>query len=68
LISKLAPSVALPMGEKAGGWRDELTPDQVARIEADRAPMMRRLGYCRTRQACPFRVTLAPQDNVRHHN
>lgn len=30
---------------KAGGWRDELTPEQAARIEADHAPMMRRLGY-----------------------
>ena len=30
---------------EAGGWRDELTPDQAARIEADHAPMMRRLGY-----------------------
>jgi aryl sulfotransferase len=30
---------------EAGAWRDELTPDQAARIEADHAPMMRRLGY-----------------------
>jgi len=30
---------------KAGGWRDELTAEQVARIEAAHAPMMRRLGY-----------------------
>jgi aryl sulfotransferase len=30
---------------KAGGWRDELTAEQVARIEAEHAPMMRRLGY-----------------------
>lgn len=29
----------------AGGWRDELTEEQVARIEAEHAPMMRRLGY-----------------------
>jgi hypothetical protein len=29
----------------AGAWRDELTPEQVARIEAAHAPMMRRLGY-----------------------
>lgn len=29
----------------AGGWRHELTADQVARIEADHAPMMLRLGY-----------------------
>jgi hypothetical protein len=30
---------------KAGGWRDELTAEQVARIEAAHAPMMQRLGY-----------------------
>ena len=30
---------------EAGAWRDELKPDQAARIEADHAPMMRRLGY-----------------------
>jgi aryl sulfotransferase len=30
---------------EAGAWRDELTPDQAARTEADHAPMMRRLGY-----------------------
>jgi hypothetical protein len=30
---------------EAGGWRDELTAEQVARIEAAHAPMMRRLGY-----------------------
>ena len=29
----------------ADGWRDELTDDQIARIEAAHAPMMRRLGY-----------------------
>ena len=28
-----------------GGWRDELTAEQVARIEAAHAPMMARLGY-----------------------
>jgi hypothetical protein len=28
-----------------GGWRDELMSSQVARIEAEHAPMMRRLGY-----------------------
>lgn len=27
------------------GWRDRLTPAQVARIEADHGPVMRRLGY-----------------------
>ncbi len=30
---------------EAGAWRDELTPEQVARIEAVHGPMMRRLGY-----------------------
>jgi aryl sulfotransferase len=30
---------------EAGAWRDELTPEQVARIEAAHAPMMLRLGY-----------------------
>lgn len=29
----------------AGAWLDELTSDQVARLEADHAPMMARLGY-----------------------
>ena len=29
----------------AGGWRDELTAGQSARIEASHAAMMRRLGY-----------------------
>lgn len=29
----------------AGAWRDELTPAQVARLEADHAAMMIRLGY-----------------------
>jgi hypothetical protein len=30
---------------EAGTWRDELTPEQAARIEDVHAPMMRRLGY-----------------------
>ena len=30
---------------RAGGWRDELTTEQVAAIEADHADMMQRLGY-----------------------
>lgn len=29
----------------AGGWRDELSPAQTARIEADHGVMMQRLGY-----------------------
>jgi hypothetical protein len=29
----------------AGGWRDELTAEQVQRIESVHGPMMRRLGY-----------------------
>ena len=30
---------------EVGAWRDELSAEQVARIEAAHAPMMRRLGY-----------------------
>jgi Sulfotransferase domain len=30
---------------EAGAWRDELSGEQVARIEAAHGPMMRRLGY-----------------------
>ena len=30
---------------EAGAWRDELSAEQVARIEMAHAPMMRRLGY-----------------------
>jgi aryl sulfotransferase len=30
---------------ETGGWRKELSAEQVARIEAAHAPMMRRLGY-----------------------
>jgi hypothetical protein len=30
---------------EVGAWREELTPEQVAQIEAAHAPMMRRLGY-----------------------
>ena len=29
----------------AGGWRDSLSPEQIARIEADHGSMMRSLGY-----------------------
>jgi aryl sulfotransferase len=36
---------------EAGGWRDELTPDQAARIVAAHGAVMRRLGYD---------ITLAP--------
>jgi hypothetical protein len=32
----------------AGGWRDELTAAQVARIESDHGSMMHRLGYARS--------------------
>jgi aryl sulfotransferase len=38
---------------ETGGWRDELSRDQVARIESEHAPMMRRLGYS---LSCPSRV------------
>lgn len=30
---------------EAGAWRDELTAEQVARIEQEHGPMMRRFGY-----------------------
>src|SRR3954470_6421397 len=30
---------------KSGAWRDELTAEQVKRVEVDHADMMRRLGY-----------------------
>lgn len=30
---------------QCGAWKDELTPDQAARLERDHAAMMRRLGY-----------------------
>lgn len=30
---------------EAGGWRDDLTPDLVAQIVQNHAPMMRRFGY-----------------------
>jgi aryl sulfotransferase len=30
---------------RAGAWKDELTPDQAALLEATHGPMMRRLGY-----------------------
>jgi hypothetical protein len=30
---------------RAGGWRDELSEQQVRAIEAAHAPVMRRLGY-----------------------
>jgi len=33
---------------QAGAWRDELSPDQVARLEAEHAPVMLRLGYALT--------------------
>jgi hypothetical protein len=36
---------------EAGAWRDELTPDQAARIAAAHGAVMRRLGYD---------ITLAP--------
>lgn len=40
---------------EVGSWRDELSPEQIARIEAEHAPMMRRLGYtlsCDLKVAC----------------
>lgn len=37
----------------AGGWRDELTSAQVARLEADHGAMMKRLGYHLVSDAMP---------------
>jgi aryl sulfotransferase len=41
---------------EVGAWHDELTPEQVARIEAGHAPMMLRLEYdlAGTRQGAPL--------------
>lgn len=39
------PGISFFRRGMAGGWRDELTADQVARIENEHAPMMQRLGY-----------------------
>lgn len=41
---------------EVGCWRDELTAEQVARIESEHAPMMRRLGYA---LACEPKVAYA---------
>ena len=49
----MARGAVLPLDEGArveelsrlGQWRDVLTPEQVARIEADHGPVMRRFGY-----------------------
>ena len=38
----------------AGAWRDELTPAQIARLEADHAAMMLRLGYELVSAATPI--------------
>jgi aryl sulfotransferase len=35
---------------EVGSWRDELSPEQAARIEAEHAPMMRRLDYALSRE------------------
>lgn len=40
-----APGVRFFRRGIAGGWRDSLTPAQVARIVADHGPVMARLGY-----------------------
>ena len=39
------PEVKFFRRGEAGAWRDELSADQVARIEAAHAPVMQRLGY-----------------------
>jgi aryl sulfotransferase len=38
---------------EAEGWREELTAEQAARVEAAHAPMMRRLGYTLSSEAAP---------------
>ena len=43
--SRRTPSGNFFRRGQAGGWRDELRREQVARIEAEHAPMMQRLGY-----------------------
>ncbi len=35
---------------QVGGWRDELTPEQAARIESTQGAVMDRLGYARSRR------------------
>lgn len=48
-------SIARPFFRRgeSGAWRDELSPGQIARLEAAHAPMMRRLGYrLSTEEAC----------------
>lgn len=41
----LAPERRFFRSGKAGGWKDTLTPAQIARIEQAHGPVMRRLGY-----------------------
>jgi Sulfotransferase domain len=43
---------------EAGAWRDELTAEQVARIEDAHAPMMRRLGYALTSEHLSARTEM----------
>ena len=42
---------------KVGAWRDELTPEQLASIEAAHGPMMRRLGYELSVDAPPIKAS-----------
>jgi aryl sulfotransferase len=44
---------------EAGGWRDELTPDQAARIVAAHGAVMRRLGYDITLAPLPVQPSTA---------
>lgn len=44
-VSRAAAGVCFFRRGMAGGWRSELTAGQIARIESEHAPMMRRLGY-----------------------
>ena len=41
---------------EVGAWRDELNEEQVARIEAEHGPMMRRLGYALSSTAAMARA------------
>lgn len=42
---RLSPAPRFFRRGVAGGWREELTTAQIARIEADHGPVMARLGY-----------------------
>ena len=53
---------------EAGGWRDELTPDQAARIVAAHGAVMRRLGYDATLAPLPVQPgTAGERDRAATH-